>query len=348
VIGAFMATIEKRVNNQGVVTYRVRIRMRGHPQESATFSKISDAKAWAVRMGAAVQEGRYFKDAQARRRTLGQLITRYQTDILPYKSTNQHFLSGQHKQLDWWKKQLGAYYLSEVTASRIVEARSLLQVSPATVNRYMAALSHVFSVGVREWEWLESSPTRKITKLKEARGRVRYLSDDERLRLFMVLKERGDATLELIVTLAIATGARKGELLGLRWSDVDFERCRMVFEDTKNGDRRAASLGEHALKMLKAHHAQVHNSMFLFPGNRGTPVRIDREFRELLRVADISNFRFHDLRHCTASYLAMNGATLLDIAHILGHKTLSMVKRYAHLSDSHTSSVVEKMNAAIF
>ena len=71
-------------------------------------------------------------------------------------------------------------------------------------------------------------------------------------------------------------------------------------------------------------------------------------FKIALETAGIKDFKWHDLRHCTASYLAMNGASLSEIAEVLGHKTLSMVKRYAHLSDGHVSSVIESMNAKIF
>jgi integrase len=87
----------------------------------------------------------------------------------------------------------------------------------------------------------------------------------------------------------------------------------------------------------------------VFPDRTGTrPVGIREAFEWALKRAGITNFRFHDCRHCAASYLAMNGASLAEIAEVLGHKTLAMVKRYAHLSEAHTAGVVARMNAAIF
>jgi len=89
---------------------------------------------------------------------------------------------------------------------------------------------------------------------------------------------------------------------------------------------------------------------YIFPSVNGKnkPKNIETIWRKALKQAKVDNFRFHDLRHSAASYLAMNGASLAEIAEVLGHKTLAMVKRYAHLSEAHTASVVEKMNKKVF
>jgi integrase len=124
----------------------------------------------------------------------------------------------------------------------------------------------------------------------------------------------------------------------------------MVLRDTKNGERRTLPLADHALDLLREY-AKVRriDTDLLFPGRNGTKPRyIETPWQTALRRANIKDFRFHDLRHSAASYLAMNGANLMEIAEILGHKTLSMVKRYAHLSEQHTRNVVARMNAAIF
>ena len=347
--GADMATIEKRSNTNGQIRYRVMIRLKGNPVKRATFAKLSDARAWAIQTEAAIREARYFKIPEARRRTLNELITRYQKEILPYKSDSLSFVRGQHNQLEWWKKQLGDYFLCDITASRIAEARSKLTVSSSTANRYMAAISHVFSIAVRQWEWLDDSPTRKLMKLREPRGRVRYLSDEERNALLEAAAKGNNEVLHLVIVLALSTGARKGELLNLEWKDIDFHRRSMIFQHTKNGERRSAFLGEFAFQLLNTYkNKSLYPATYVFPSSRGTPIRIDRDFRLLLEQVGIENFRFHDLRHSAASYLAMSGASMTDIAEVLGHKTLSMVKRYTHLSNSHITKVVEKMNSHIF
>jgi integrase len=156
--------------------------------------------------------------------------------------------------------------------------------------------------------------------------------------------------LRIIVVLALATGARRGELLALRWSDVDLKRGTLTFHETKNGERRAVPLTGQALALMREH-AKVRrlDTALVFPDATGRRALGIREaFEGAVKRAGVVNFHFHDLRHTFASYLAMNGASLLEIAEVLGHKTLAMVKRYAHLTEAHTRGVVERMNKAVF
>jgi integrase len=218
------------------------------------------------------------------------------------------------------------------------------------VNRYLGALSHAFSIAVKEWGWLEDSPMRKVSKPREPRGRVRFLSDEERTRLLDACQGSHNPYLSAIVTLALATGARRGELLGLRWPDVDLRRGTLTFHQTKNRERRAVPLTGQALALM-CEHAKVRrlDTALVFPNPTGTkPATIRAAWEGAVEHADIKDFRFHDLRHSAASYLAMSGASLAEIAEVLGHKTLAMVKRYAHLSEAHTRNVVARMNQAIF
>ena len=280
---------------------------------------------------------------------MAELIDRYIAEVLPKKAKGSKFNTNQSQQLEWWKKHLGAYLLSDITAPRIVEARNKLKRSPATINRYMSALSHVFTIAIREWGWIEDSPIRKISKQKEPRGRMRYLSDEERIKLIEAARDIEDPTLYTVIVLALSTGARQGELLGLSWKDVDFKRGLLTFHETKNGERRTVPLTGLAHDLLKERHSKRDKiGSLIFPSETNTPLRVDRPFQALLAQTDIKDFRFHDLRHSAASYLAMNGASLAEIAEVLGHKTLQMVKRYAHLSEAHTSKVVASMNAKIF
>ncbi len=255
--------------------------------------------------------------------------------------------------------KVGSYLLADVTPALIVQYRDELasgetyrgtQRSPATVVRYMAALSHAFTIAVNEWQWLEDSPMRKVKKPKESRGRVRFLDDDERARLLAACKESSNEWLYMCVILALSSGMRQGELMGLKWSDVYLNDGYLILHETKNGERRRVPLAGVALALLKEH-SKVRrlDTKLLFPGkNPDKPIDLRKPFETVMKSADITDFHWHDLRHCTASYLAMNGASLAEIAEVLGHKTLSMVKRYAHLSDGHVSSVVTSMNEKIF
>lgn len=220
----------------------------------------------------------------------------------------------------------------------------------STVNRYLAILSHLFTVSVREWGWSHENPVLKVTRLKEPRGRVQFLSDDERVRLLEACKKSESEYLYTVVVLALSTGARKMEILGLKWRDVELSRGVITLHETKNGERRVLILTSLALKLMKQH-AKIRtlHCNLVFPAKSfDKPIDLTTPWETALKRAEIKDFRFHDLRHSAASYLAMNGASLAEIAEILGHKTLSMVKRYSHLSEAHTSKVVAKMNEKIF
>jgi len=218
------------------------------------------------------------------------------------------------------------------------------------VNCYLSALSHAFCIAVREWGWLEDSPTRKVRKPKQPRGRVRFLNDEERQRLLAACQASLSPYLYTVVMLALATGARRGELLSLCWPDVDLKRGTLTFHETKNGERRTVPLTGQVLTLMQQH-ARVRriDTVLVFPNSTGKrALDIRAAWQGAVKRAGIVDFRFHDLRHTAASYLAMSGASLAEIAEVLGHKTLAMVKRYAHLSEAHTRGVVERMNRAVF
>jgi integrase len=371
-----MASIRKRTNMDGSTSYRVDVRLKGFPPQRATFSRLTDAKNWGKNTESAIKENRYFKTAEAQKHTLGDLIDRYIRDVLPTKPKEG---GAQKQQLEWFKDEIGAYTLADVTPAKIVECRDklLLSVSPktkkplapASVVRYMAALSHAFTIAVNEWGWLEDSPMRKVKKPALPRGRVRFLSEDttgqddktidgERTRLLKACENSGNPYLHTVVVLALSTGMRQGEIMGLTWDDVDIHQGRITLYETKNGEIRVVPLVGKALSLLK-NHSKVRNlkTNLLFPGkpirrNNGEviykPMDLRAPWLTALKNADIEDFRFHDLRHSAASYLAMNGASLAEIAEVLGHKTLQMVKRYAHLSEAHTAGVVASMNERIF
>lgn len=357
-----MAVIEKRITNEGKTSYRVKIRMKGYPPQTATFDRVTDAKKWSQDTESAIREGRHFKTSQAKRYTLAQLIDRYVSDVLPKKTENKRSQRIQKQQLLWWKEQIGSYSLADVTPALIAEYRDKLGKeeirkevyrSPATLVRYMAALSHAFTIAVREWMWIEDSPMRKVRKPKEPRGRVRFLSDDERKRLLTACKESNHPYLYTITVLALATGMRQGEIMGMKWDDINFNDSYIILHETKNGERRRIPLAGHAKDVLKAlHDTREIASSLVFADFKtrinGKIANMDNVWNGAVKTANIENFRFHDLRHSAASYLAMNGASLAEIAEVLGHKTLQMVKRYAHLSEAHTSKVVASMNEKIF
>lgn len=351
-----MASIETRRSDEGALTYRVKIRLKGHPSESASFGRLTDAKRWAQSTEAAIREGRYFKTAEAKRHTLGELIDRYISEELPHKPKNARNIA---LHLNWWKSELGEYALADVGPALIVQAKNKLLStktrlgkprSNATVVRYMASLSHAYSVATRDWSWIDDSPMRKVTKPKQARGRERFLSDDERGRLLTACELSTSNFLYPVVVLALSTGMRRGEIMALRWSQIDLIKQRILLHDTKNGTSRAVPLTglAHSLIQGMSEARRIDTQVVFYGNDPQTPVDLKKPWTTAIAKAKLTDFRFHDLRHSAASYLAMNGATTIEIAAILGHKTLQMVKRYSHLANSHMSTVVGSMNAKIF
>ena len=351
-----MATIEKRTTNSAT-SYRAKVRLKGYPTQSATFARLTDAKKWVQDTESAIREGRHFKTSESKKHTIKELVERYIKEILPQKPKST---IDQKTQLGWWKNSIGSFSLADVTPALIIEYRSKLALekserkgakrSNATVNRYCSVLSHAFTIAVKEWNWMQENPMMKIKKLKEPRGRVRFLNDEEREKLLEACQESSSPFLYILVVLGISTGARKMEIRSLEWKDVDLNRGMIILHDTKNGERRSLPLVGIAKDLMKAHYKNRNkNTELVFPAkNLQTPIDIRTPFETALQKAEIEDFKWHDLRHSCASYLAMNGATLAEIAGVLGHKTLSMVKRYSHISDAHTAGVVERMNSKIF
>lgn len=356
-----MAYIEKRKGRDGKTMHRAMIRLKGFPTQTATFERLTDAKQWVQQTEAAMRQGRYFKSAEAKKHTVAEMIDRYLQRLAV--DSPKRLLDVQSK-LQWWREELGYAMLCDLSKAMITAKIDLLasrtytlksgkekQITPATVNRYITAFSHVCSIAMNEWEWLEHHPLQKVQKKRESRGRVRFLNDDERNALLQACEEVHRDFLYPIVVLALSTGARRSEIINLKWSDIDFGRNVITLHITKNNERRVLPLAGKALaemQMLQTNRSTVSEYVFPAPSNPRQPWSFQTSWNRAVKVAELKDFRFHDLRHSAASYLAMNGASLAEIAEVLGHKTLAMVKRYAHLSEAHTASVVSKMNEKVF
>ncbi len=149
-----MANVEKRTTQDNKVTYRVKVRLKGFPTQTATFERLTDARKWAQHTESAIREGRHFKTTEAKRHTLAESIDRYVQNVLPTKPNSARC---QAQQLSWWKEAIGSYSLADLTPALIAQQKEKLGQgitsrskprSTATVNRYLAALSHVFTIGI--------------------------------------------------------------------------------------------------------------------------------------------------------------------------------------------------------
>src|SRR3989442_137724 len=264
--------------------------------------------------------------------TLGDAVERY----LQAKSRKRS-LASDKAFLNWFKDYFGAEtLLAQVTAARISawKAERLAATcpktgrpySPAAVNRPLAALHHLLKLAHEEWEAIAAVP--RIRLEREAEGRVRWLEADEEARLLDACRASRNPWLAGIVTVALETGLRRGELLGLTWDRVDLSRAVIRLELTKNGRRREVPMRQ-----------AVYDVLASLPEPRQGKVwklrDIRTAFENAVEVARLDDFHFHDLRHHFASWFMMNGGQLLALKEILGHRSLRMTERYAHLAPEH-------------
>jgi len=199
-------------------------------------------------------------------------------------------------------------------------------------------LSRLFALAVKELRVMDSNPCGNVRKPAASQWRVRFLSDDERVALLAACKASDSKDLYAFVLFCLTTGCRKGEASALLWSNVNLARRWSVFPTTKNGDARGVPLTPAVADLLRQ---RARDDARVFP------VDITKAWHTAVAAAGLADFRFHDLRHTCGSALTMNGANAIEVATLLGHKTLDMVKRYSHLSNAHTSSLVDRVMGSV-
>ena len=256
--------------------------------------------------------------------------------------------------VSWWTDHFRHLLLTDITPQLIREKlKPKKHQAPSTYNRHIVVLSSVMNFAVRQQQddeitgqYISKNPCKEIQKLKVDNKRVRFLSDQERPRFLKAAKNIG-GKFYLKVLMALSTGMRKGELEQLRWTDIDWQRGLALLHDTKNGTARHTPIPDVVLSHLKQYR-EIGDSL-LFPSsiNPGKPFDYKKQWTNCLKSADIQDFRWHDMRHDTASTLARDGKTLKEIAEILGHKSLASTDRYTHLCTEHKSQILnDTMNKA--
>lgn len=245
------------------------------------------------------------------------------------------------------QRAFGALPLETLTPEhvRTWKAELLCQWQPGTVRTYLKRLHAVLHCGVA-LGWLSHDPMAHVRKPAAPPGRVRFLSADERARLLAACQRSRNPALYPVVVLALGTGGRKNEIRTLQWSQIDGERQVVRFLRTKTDMDRAVPLVGDAWAVVQGMGCARHgNDAWVFPRRHGTgPAPIESAWVTARAKAAIEDLHFHDLRHTYASYLAMTGATLREIAELLGHRHVQTTMIYAHLMPSHMRGVVERMH----
>ncbi|MFQ5964676.1 MAG: tyrosine-type recombinase/integrase [Candidatus Scalinduaceae bacterium] len=308
------------------------IRYKGKKAERSlgtTDKKL--AQAIEAKIRTEIVEGSYFEKPIGNNKTLKDMMEKFMKEHSPTVSENMrksYTTSLKHLIPFFGKSNLSS--ISPKMVSRYKMLRRNDGVKPATINRELSMLSAAFNVAIKEWEWLKYNPVSKVSKEKEKNKRDRWLNGDEERRLI----ENSPEWLSEIIIFSLNTGLRQGELISLEWSKVNIIRKTILITDTKNGEHRTVPLNKYALNVLEQR-SKVGNikNDYVFlnrDGRKVNPNSLGDSFRKSLEKAKITNFRFHDLRHCFATRLAQGGIDIYKISKLLGHKDIKMTQRYSH------------------
>ncbi|TAN11899.1 MAG: site-specific integrase [Burkholderiaceae bacterium] len=322
-----MGTITKRSTARGAVSYQAKVRRAGYPTISRTFPDKRGAQLWVSETELAIAHGAApAPDPEAA--TLWALMQRYLLEVTPGK---KGAIPESYHMRPLMRSKLAAYTTATLTPRAVREWRDarLKRVSPSTVNRQLAVLHHVIEYARKEWGIGSGNPVSDVTRPKNGRARNRRLRPGEEDRLLAACSNPRAPYLRGVVQLAIETGMRRGEILGLCWELVDLDRATARLLDTKNGDDRTVPLSKAAVALLAGLKPAANPSGPVWPGV--TPSAVNQAFPRACQRAQIEGLRFHDLRHEAASRFFEKNLNVMEVASITGHKDLRMLKRYTHL-----------------
>jgi len=344
--------IYERKGQHGDVTYYIRYQFQGTDikehvgRKSRGFTRATAKKALKSRLGD-IARGQFSLEKTRRPVPFSTLLEQYEE----YAKTNWRDYNKQKYFLAALGKHFGDTPLSQITSWHIEKWKADLRktLKPGSVNRHMTVLKHMFKKGV-EWGLVKTNPTVGIKRFPEADPRTRYLDEDELERLLSVCKEqKRQPWLLPLVTLAVHTGMRQGELLGLRWSNVDLDRGLITLQQHKTLKNKYIPINEAAresLIWLDKHRYGDH--VFMYHWQK--PIGKDNVQKAIDRVcskAGIDDFTFHGTRHTFGSHLVMAGVDLVTVSKLMGHSKINMTMRYAHLAPKHEAEAVAKLNARL-
>lgn len=321
-----MATIRKLRGR-----WQAQVRRRGMKPRCKSFDTKLEAEKWARDLEAQVDRFGAAPDTKIlESTTLGQLLERYQREVSPLKRGSVQEI----QRIDVLRRHDLAYRtmigLSQQDIASFRDER-LESVAPSTAVRELAILSHVIEVAIRDWGLpLAKNVVKLVRRPVIHNERSRRLASDEEQRLLDACDAGKIPFLRTLLVVAVETGMRRGELLGLKWTDFSHNRRVLSLAMTKNGSGRDVPLSQRAFDALITwkEHPSIDQST-IFPMLAGT---LEQAWRRLLARAGIKGLRFHDLRHEGVSRLFERGLNVIEVSSVSGHKELRMLRRYTHLA----------------
>jgi len=328
--------------------YQVQIRVQGLRPISRSFSKKKDATAFAKQVEGGTELARKLGTPMSISITFRELADQY----LAQYSGKDISTKGR---IDFWCTQFGKKVVTQIDEYMVDDGLVTLQrkqgrggrlMTDSTINRYKSTLSAVFIYFIRHPEYKRlgfTNPVRKesVSCFPENPPKNRFLTGDEQQGLLQACRKSTWERLYLIVLMALTTGARKGELLGLRWADVDFRTRTAKLGVTKNGKPRLLPLTRVVIEEMLKFRGQNEHLVFHSTVNKETAFDIKKQWLIVSQVSGLGHCRFHDLRHTAASNLVKAGRTLFEVGTLLGHSSTTMTARYSHLAIHDTQNMVD-------
>jgi len=315
-------------------TWYIDYYVEGKRRREAVGSNLKVAERALAKRHVQVAEHRFLDITKSPKISFEELSKTY----MEYAKANKISWSRDGNSIQRLTKPFGGKSISQITPLSLENYKSerLKDAAPATVNRELACLKHMFTKAI-QWHMATVNPVKQVRLLKENNQRLRYLTNDEVQRLLKELAPH----IRPVVVCALYTGMRRGEILNLTWDDVDLKQGIIFVRQSKSGERREVPISSALAGVFKA---LPRTSDYLFSVGNGHRMRSVREgFISATKRAGILNFTFHDLRHTFASHLVMSGVDLLAVKELLGHKSINMTLRYAHLSPDHKRRAVESL-----
>ena len=313
------------------------IRRKGFPKQYQTFDTQKEALQWSRLVESKLDQGIVFNYTAVANTLFRTLIDRYLIEITPSKRSKEREIS----RLRLIRDNLGDYSLGNLTAEVIAnyrDTRLISGCSGATVIKDIHSISHIYEVARREWGYAAmDNPTKLIRKPKVNPSRVRRLSPDEEIRLMQACDQSRSIMIKPMVIFAIETGMRASEILNLTWQDIHDSIA--TIRESKNGQSREVPLSKKALRQIN--HLPKHISSNRIFWNWKNYSGFKNAWQRIIKVSEINNLRFHDLRHEAISRLFEKGLNPMEVAAISGHKTMQVLKVYTHIK---TSVLLRKIN----
>lgn len=304
--------------------WQARVLRDGYPDQTKTFATKADAEKWARALESEIDKGQFVSVSEAQRTTLGDVIKRYLAEVTPsMKGASEDTI----RLKAMMRKPIARWSMANLSAARIAAYRDerLKEVSAGTVIRELAYLSAIINHARREWGVNVPNPVQMVRKPQSPQARSRVLTDEEVEKLLQALEPTGRRShwTKPAVQLALTTAMRRGELLSLRWEDVDLQNRTAFLSDTKNGESRTVPLSTAAVHVLAG--LPRHISGVVIPVKFFT---LDAAFKRARKRAGLDDVRFHDLRRTAITRMAEKLPNVIELAAVSGHKSLMVLKRY--------------------